>query len=186
MGAIIDTCYDGLDLGKGRQLVALKPTMESWNINFADSAACKELKIGIGAGEARLFVGQKSDINNIRSFFNTKAFFFEVKDLICYLDKAKDEFYNPTQPYLSRDGLQYIYVSNRNQLLSTKRTVVSLRYNLKADPLRCYLVLDPMYRNDYKMLRSICIPRLTEIVFEKYTTTQETDVFIKMTPVFKY
>ena len=186
MGASIETYYDGFNLGKGSQLVVLRPSLESWTINFADSAACKDLKIGIGTGEARLFVGQKSDINNICSFFNTKAFFFEIKDLIKYLDKAKDEFYNPTQPYLSKDKLEQIYISNRNQLLSTKRTVVGLRYNLKFDPLRCYLVLDSMYRNDYKMFRNICLPRMTEIVFEKYTTTQVAGIYIKMTPIFKY
>lgn len=185
MGINITTCFNGLDLGKGTRSITLEPTGESWFINFADSAACKELKIGAGTGESRLFVGQKSDSYSICSFFDTKIFFFETRDILNYLESAKDEFFNPTQSYLYKEKLQQVYKSNKLQLLTAQRKIISLRYNIKIDPKRIYLVLDPSYRKDYQIFRNVCIPKMTEIAFEKYLHVQHEDVYIKMTPFFK-
>jgi hypothetical protein len=185
MDVTINTYYNGLDLGKGNRPIKLEPTGESWIINFADSAACQDLKIGSGVGESRLFVGQRSDSHNICSFFNTKAFFFDTLDLLSYLEEAKDEFFNPTQPYLYLDRLSHVYTLNKLQLQAAQRRIVGLRYNIKIDPSRCYLVLDPPYRNDYRIFRNICIPKMTEVAFEKYIHVHHEDVYIKMTPFFK-
>ena len=36
--------------------------IQSHTINFVDSAACDELKIGTGAGESRLYMGQITEL----------------------------------------------------------------------------------------------------------------------------
>lgn len=185
MGTTINTYYNGLDFVKGRPIV-LESLNESWTINFADSAACKYFKIGTGTGESRLFIGQSSILYSIQSFFNTNVFFFNTSDLLSYLIEAKGEYDNPSQDYMYKDSLQKIYASNVHQIKAAKDEYISLRYRLSVDPNRCYLVLDPSYRKDYKIFRDICIPRMTEIVFEKYYSVPSNEVFIKMTPFFRF
>ena len=70
-------------------------------ITIADSFVVRQNKIGIGNGEAKLYVG--NDNEDLRSFFGNSGFvvncFLLKSDLQKYLEETRVEYLNPEQPY---------------------------------------------------------------------------------------
>lgn len=116
-------------------------------------------KIGIGHGEAKLYVGQRNDINfAFFDNFDRKCFFLK-SDLKEYLLAVKDEYFDPQQPYLKKKLLPdfwkkyFLELDTFNKIEYFKLTFLE---NLK--PPRMYL-----NSNDsiYKFFRQIALPNIT-------------------------
>ena len=78
--------------------------IEAFEINFPESASQNRLKFigSTGAGEKRIYVGYNKE--ELDDFFikNVNSSFFLKKDLIEYIQEAKEEYYNQTQEYKNK------------------------------------------------------------------------------------
>lgn len=116
-------------------------------------------KIGIGHGEAKLYVGQRNDLNF--SFFDDfdRNCFFITSDLKEYLLSVKEEYFDPQQPYLKKELLPNFwkeYFSELNNLNEIEYFNLTFLKNLK--PPRMYLNSND---NIYKFFRKIALPNIT-------------------------
>ncbi len=87
-------------------------------ITIADSFVVRQNKIGTGAGEAKLYVG--NDNTNLRDFFGRfgVSCFLLKKDLLQYLEDTKVEYLNPEQPYrnIEVEGLAKLWLERKSQI----------------------------------------------------------------------
>lgn len=158
--------------------------IQSHSINFVDSAACEELKIGTGTGESRLYMGQVSDLASLESLIkNAVCFFFTQKDMLNYLNDAKEEYLNPSQSYRNIHRLANIYSEN---LIAVNKApkYTTINFHLTKDSSRSFFRLDDSSRGDYDTLRRICLPKYTKLIFTKVLDTVSNKFYVNIMPVF--
>lgn len=158
--------------------------IQSHTINFVDSAACDELKIGTGAGESRLYMGQITELASFEKLAEgVEFFFFTKKDMLNYLEDAKEEYMNPSQAYRNASRFPDIYLEN---LTATHDApdYTKIHFNLTKDSARSFFRLDESSRNEYETLRRICIPKFTKLIFRKVHNTDNNKYYVNIMPVF--
>ncbi len=116
-------------------------------------------KIGGGHGEAKFYIGNKSD--ELFDFFDdfTRENFVLKKDLLKYLDEVKEEYKNPEQPYRNKEQLpefwdQYIQKLNYFEDIIT----FSIQYQNQITGPRVYINSSDEI---YKFIRTISLPNIT-------------------------
>jgi hypothetical protein len=143
-----------------------------YTINFADSAAVPRMKIGKGAGESRLYVGQTTDQIKIRNFFfeDVRFYFFCINDILKYLNIAKEEYQHPSQAYQQAKKYPTFFDENLSKIKEIQSDYLKLNFIENNDTARCYLRLarDEYSSKNYEVLRNVCIPKYTNIEFIKY------------------
>jgi putative restriction endonuclease len=136
-------------------------------ITIADSFVVRSNKIGIGNGEAKLYVGQESQ--ELRAFFGNKGFgvkcFLLKKDLLEYLDETKEEYLKPMQPYVKRGALPVMWEERRKSIESMPDKIdFVIEEQSQIDPPRVYVKsLD----RAYQLIREVSLPNITFISIAK-------------------
>ena len=142
-------------------------------INLADSAATRNLKIGTGSGEKRLYIGNTPNEDVYDDFFGWSKEGDEVSititklSLIEYLIEAEGEFKHPSQKYAN--DITSLYDSLMNQTLAIKDDIITFIVIRNVDPKRYYI----RPQGDYDYLRNIALPILTKFYFIKYVNIDE-------------
>ena len=142
-------------------------------INLADSAATRNLKIGTGSGEKRLYIGNTPNEDVYDDFFGWSKEGDEVSititklSLIEYLIEAEGEFKHPSQKYAN--DITSLYDSLMNQTLAIKDDIITFIVIRNVDPKRYYI----RPQGDYDYLRNIALPILTKFYFIKYINVDE-------------
>lgn len=162
--------------------------IDAIEINYVDSAADKDLKIGYtkGTGEARLYAGHDEEsLDNFFELGKVEYFFMLKEDLLNYLEDSKEEYFNPSQDY--RENISKFYQGNFERTNSIVESKIKLIFRKKYDSQnRYYLVLESVVgnRKNYSYLRSICLPRVTVISFVKFEDEETNKKYVYMKPIF--
>lgn len=140
-------------------------------ITIADSFVVRQNKIGLGNGEAKLYIGHDNVKN--RHFFGQKIeiqCFLLKTDLIEYLNQAKAEYLNPEQLYINREALPNLW-ENRQYKISQlpEKIEFNLHEQTQIDGPRVYVK-----SNDkaYKLIRELSLPNITYISILKLRNSQ--------------
>ena len=158
--------------------------IEKHVINLVDSAASELLKIGTGTGESRLYMGQATRLDFFRELAkDVQYFFFTKRDMSQYLLAAKEEYENPSQNYVHKSEFPQYYQDNI-QKVSNADEFTKLYFDITYDSSRCFYALQDRSRQDYELLRGICIPRMTQFVFTKIQSTISNNYYINIMPIF--
>ena len=132
-------------------------------ITIADSFVVRQNKIGIGNGEAKLYVG--NDNEEVRGFFGNEGFaipcFLIKQDLIKYLDETKAEYLKPEQPYINKEILPNLWNQRRAK-------VDALPERIEFEVVEQTQIAGPrVYVNSndtaYKIIRELSLPNITYI-----------------------
>jgi putative restriction endonuclease len=132
-------------------------------ITIADSFVVRQNKIGVGNGEAKLYIGQ--DVQDTRTFFGEKGFsipcFLIKADLKKYLEETKVEYLKPEQPYINKDILPNLWNDRKIILdsLPEKINFEVIEQTQIAGP-RVYVSSND---NAYKLIRELSLPNITFI-----------------------
>lgn len=130
-------------------------------ITVADSFVIRANKIWSWNGEAKFYLGNESP--DIREFFNGHAFeddcFLLRKDLLKYLEDAKDEYLNPQQQYIRKADLPGLWQSRYNTIASLPDILdFKIKEQTQVTPPRIYVKSDD---NAYELIREISLPNIT-------------------------
>lgn len=162
--------------------------IDAKDINYADSAARFELKVGDtkGIGEARLYMGHnESELDEFFDFANIDCFFLLKEDLLRYLDDAQSEYLAPTREY--RSDITKLYNENINNTKAIPEKTIKINFRKTYDAQkRYYIVLENGKENraNYDLLRNICLPRFTIITFVKLEDTETRMRYVYFKPIF--
>lgn len=132
-------------------------------VTIADSFVVRQNKIGIGNGEAKLYVG--NDNEELRSFFGPSDFqvkcFLLKKDLVAYLEENKTEYQNPDQPYRNRDLLPELWKLRMDKVLELPEILpFTISEQGQLDGPRVYVKSEDEY---YNLLRELSLPNISYI-----------------------
>lgn len=136
-------------------------------VTIADSFVVRQNKIGIGNGEAKLYVGQSNE--QIRAFFGDIGFdhncFLLKSDLIKYLDQTKAEYLMPQQKYQQKDSLPTLWQSRKDRVAQFPENIEFTIYE-KTD-LTGPRVYVHSTDDAYKLIRELSLPNITFISIVK-------------------
>jgi putative restriction endonuclease len=156
--------------------------IDALEINYADSSALKKLKIKTAkeskGGEKRLYIA--GDKCLLDEFFSqdVEYFFFLKKDLVEYLNIAKDEYLNPKQEY--RQDIALLYNDNVKNTNAITDERIKVKFSSTYDGgNRYYLVLDKKFKINYDYARNIMLPRITKLRFLKIESDKKVYIYIK-------
>jgi putative restriction endonuclease len=156
--------------------------IDALEINYADSSALKKLKIKTikesKGGEKRLYITGNRDL--LDEFFSkgVEYFFFLKKDLVDYVNQAKDEYLNPKQEY--REDIKLLYNQNVTNTNSINEERIKMKFSSTYDSGgRYYLVLDKDFKTNYDYARNIMLPRITKLRFLKIESEGKIYIYIK-------
>lgn len=136
-------------------------------ITIADSFVVRDNKIGLGNGEAKLYVGQEN--TSTRDFFGNKGFtarcFLLKKDLLKYLNETKVEYLNPEQNYNNKNKLPVLWVERENEIeLLSEKIEFEIQEQDQISGSRVYIKSSEMA---YKLVRKLSLPNITYISIVK-------------------
>lgn len=153
-------------------------------ITIADSFIKGGNKIGDGHGEAKLYVGQKTDNFTLDFFdltYNTTRpikCFITRQDLLQYLYDTADEYKFPTQNYISKSDMPNLW-QNRLDKISLLPDLLEfeLFYQNEIQGPRIYL--NSQNRNDinYTLIREISLPNLSFLSCLKLKRLSDNQLF---------
>jgi len=156
--------------------------IDALEINYADSSALKKLKIKTAkeskGGEKRLYIS--GDRKILDEFFSqdVESFFFLKKDLVEYINKAKDEYLQPKQEY--REDITLLYDENLKNTTAINEEKIKMKFSSTYDSgNRYYLVLDKNFKKNYDYARNIMLPRITKLRFLKIESDNKIYIYIK-------
>ena len=96
-------------------------------ITLADSFI-RENKIGLGHGEAKLYVGNEGDrLFEFFGDFNINCFFCK-KDFKLFLEDSKQEYYNPQQDYIRVDDMKERFDKYYNKIEGIAMKYLNFNY----------------------------------------------------------
>lgn len=132
-------------------------------ITIADSFVVRQNKIGVGNGEAKLYIGQ--DVSETRKFFGNNGFaipcFLIKSDLQKYLEETKVEYLKPEQPYINKDILPNLWNER-------KAKIDDLPERIEFEVAEQTQIAGPrVYVNStdraYQIIRELSLPNITFI-----------------------
>lgn len=148
-------------------------------ITVADSFV-KRNKIGIGSGEAKLYLGQ-GDKNRFRNFFNSFnniSCFFVQKDLDGYLSDASFEYEQQEQGY--NKNIFEFYFENQNIVASLKPVEYFNITETNVKGPRFYInSQNYVYK---EVFRTIALPIITYLSILKLINTRDNKLYFYFRP----
>ncbi len=149
-------------------------------ITIADSFVVRANKIGLGNGEAKLYVGQEND--ETRIFFGGTGFtvrcFLLKKDLIRYLEETKIEYLNPEQPYINKDDLPTLWHDRKNEVESLPEKIeFEIQEQSQIEGPRVYVKSNELA---YNLIRKLSLPNITYISIAKLSNTGNIEYYFRL------
>ncbi|MBM32230.1 MAG: restriction endonuclease [Chloroflexi bacterium] len=168
-------------LGENYELIDRKT-----NVAIADSYVINQNKRSefTGHGEAKLYVGNENIEN--RSFFGEKGFinkcFILKKDLIYYMNTAKEEYFNPIQSYKNQDSLKIFFNSRLNDIQNMDDILhFEIREQDQLSPPRIYInAIDSFSRQNYNIIREISLPIISHLNVLKLSKDNQIYYYYKL------
>ena len=153
-------------------------------LTIPDSFVKRENKIGLGSGEAKLYVGADSPVT--WDFFGGPSFeiscFLLKDDLIALMDSLNDEYLNPSQNYINKDKFSS-YLAKRQHLVTYLPDLLWFESYEQSQikGTRVYLKSNSSY---FGLIRELCFPNITTLNIDKYRNSLG-HYFFKFTPLQK-
>lgn len=149
-------------------------------IAIADSFVVRANKIGLGSGEAKLYIGQEND--STRMFFGDTGFtikcFLLKKDLIKYLEETKVEYLNPEQPYIDKASLPTLWHDRENEIgLLPEKIEFEVQEQNQIKGPRVYVKSNEMA---YKLIRKLSLPNITYISIAKLSNAGNIEYYFRL------
>lgn len=149
-------------------------------ITIADSFVVRANKIGLGNGEAKLYVGQKND--ETRKFFGSAGFvvkcFLLKKDLIRYLEETKIEYLNPEQPYINKSNLPALWNDRKNTVESLPEKIeFKIEEQSQIKGPRVYIKSN---ESAYNLIRELSLPNITYISIVKLSNANNIKYYFRL------
>ncbi len=159
-------------LGKNYEV---KDVFDSF-MTVPDCIVVSKNKIGIGHGEAKLYVSPK---DSMREFYGGKGFdskcFLLKSDLISYMNAVKNEYLNPTQAYAGRGDLPSLWKTRFDYICKLDDIIF---FNIQD---QTQIVGDRGYVNSkdegYGIIREISLPLVSYISAMRLTDKADKDYF---------
>ncbi len=146
-------------------------------ITLADSFLLN--KIGLGHGEAKLYVGNVSDeLFEFWGNFNGKCFILK-SDCIKFMQDAEDEYKNPQQQYIKKDKMPDIFENNMNVINSYEKEILYFQiFRSDITPPRVYINSNS---DIYTLIRMLGLPNISYLSINKLKDekTQEIIYYFK-------
>lgn len=116
-------------------------------------------KIGVGNGEARLYIGQGNNQETLEfwDYFQreTENCFLLKEDLVDYLNKAYSEFIQPSRPYQNRGELRQIY-DELFETVQQSQTILPFQVcRSNVDQVRIYINSSVPRDVNYNLIRKM-------------------------------
>lgn len=150
------------------------------NITLADSFLLN--KIGKGHGEAKLYIGNSSEelYEFWENFSNENIEYFILKnDCYSYLQKAENEYKNPSQNYINKENFSSIYSKNLEYLNKISDEKLTCEITLsEVKPPRIYLKSNAIFN----IIRSIALPNFSyiSVIKMKEVKTKKIHFYFKL------
>jgi len=155
--------------------------ISNWTpLTVPDSFVVRDNKIESGHGEAKYYVGGRSD-PNLRIFFGDEGFSFKAilirDEVIQFLEDAKYEYLKPTQAYLNARGLPRLWTERMQKItmFQTEHIIFECDEQV-AGGVRCYI--KGSKNSSFELLRELSLPNRTTILIEKYGSDDGEECFV--------
>lgn len=132
-------------------------------ITVADSWVVPKNKLGEGNGEAKLYFGNRV---NMETFFGEVGFvatcFILKQDLLAYMDSIKTEYFTPSQDYRGKDEMRSLWFERMEKINALPSGIVefTVKEQSQIAGSRGYVnSSDKIYR----LIREISLPLVTYI-----------------------
>uniref|UniRef100_UPI003F4C110D HNH endonuclease n=1 Tax=Brachyspira catarrhinii TaxID=2528966 RepID=UPI003F4C110D len=135
-------------------------------ITIPDCFVFGKNKLGVGHGEAKLYLGSK---NTMRDFFGNEGFsincFLLKSDLLVYLNTLKQEYLSPSQDYVGKADFPNLWKERINKVNSLPNIIkFSVTDQKQIAGIRGYV----NSKNDgYNLIRELSLPLVTYISIMK-------------------
>jgi predicted restriction endonuclease len=147
------------------------------NIAIPDCFVSRQNKIGLGNGEAKLYIGSRKIIEH-KNFFsknNKMIGFLLKKDLLDYLQDSRFEYANQEQNYLN--NISEYWLENKQEI-DNKQDILYFEFieSKAGGDSRFYIA---SFRGDvfYNEFRKIALPEITYISILKLKNIEGNEVF---------
>ena len=135
-----------------------------------DCVVTSSNKIGHGHGEAKFYIGSKSEMHDFYSsedYFIAQCFMLK-KDLVAYMNAIKSEYMEPSQEYAKKEQLPCLW-AERMSMVQTLPDVIffSIRDQAQIAGPRGYINSSD---DGYQIIRKIALPLVSYIYAEKIGT----------------
>jgi len=126
-------------------------------------------KIGIGHGEAKFYIGNdNSETRNFFDDFNRKCIFLK-SDFLKYLEDAKTEYKNPSQPYIKKERMYHNWENYLDIVNKFPKEIIEfhIEFQSQIKGPRMYISSSNQI---YKLVRIISLPNITYLSALKLET----------------
>lgn len=141
--------------------------LDSIQVNIPDSFVTNENKIGVGAGEAKLYIGNDSN-SSLREFFGKNFILkccFLKKDLVDYLNDLREEYFSPTQDYRTKEQFSKLWESRFQKIQNLSNTsYFKFQEQTQIQGNRIY---GKSLEEAYNILREVSLPNFTNLQIYK-------------------
>lgn len=141
-------------------------------ITLADSFI-RENKIGLGHGEARLYVGNhKKSLFNFFENFEKNNCMFCKKDFELFLEDARSEYLKPQQDYIRKKDMEERFDSYLLEIKEIKEVVLNFEIEkyMEDDKKRIYICVNSTY---WEIMRKIALPNISYLSVLKLKDEKE-------------
>lgn len=148
-------------------------------ITVPDCVVVGSNKIGDGHGEAKLYIGSKSEMHDFFGNNNFKVKCIMLKsDLVAYMEAVKFEYLSPSQNYSKKDELPSLW-KKRMQKVQNSPNVIEFTIEDQAQigGPRGYV---KSFDDGYKLLRELALPLISYIYSEKISNGNESLYYWKL------
>ncbi len=134
-------------------------------ITVPDCFVVRKNKLGTGNGEAKLYVGDKSEMYDFFSRgdpgFRKVQCFLTKTDLLHYLDATKQEYLNPSQSYAGRDDFAQLWEERMDKVKSMPEIIeFTIDDQDQIEGTRGYIKSND---DGYQIIRELSLPLITYI-----------------------
>jgi len=153
----------------------------SWKpLAIPDSFVVRDNKINSGNGEAKYYVGGRSD-PKLKIFFGKEGHSFvgvlAREDLIQFLKDTKYEYFHPTQPYKNASSFERLWTSRLEIVSKFKSEYLEFQFEEQvAGEERCYI--KGSKNSAYQLLRELPLPNRARVIIEKFCSHEGLEIFV--------
>jgi putative restriction endonuclease len=136
--------------------------LDSIDVTVADSWVVTDNKTGIGHGEAKIYVGQRTS-SSYKDFFGSTGFRLRCRlrksDLLRFMEEMRIEYWSPSYPYQSSERFREIWVERKSAItkLTEEEIWFSVEEQSHLETTRAYINNEDDDLN-YLLLRTLALP----------------------------